>query len=447
MKMDREKDLVLVAQYVAGTATGEEVAALQSRLAEDSELRHEFLRYTHLDSALASAVPPLAQKPLDDEKVIAPPATAWRPARKWAAMAAAAVVVLGAVLATVWEKRGVELQVVASSGTHAARWPSGSAQKLGAIRISDGTMQVRLPSGVMLDLAAPVELKLHDAMHATLVAGSVTADVGEHGSGFTVDTPGTRVVDLGTRFGVGIAENGDTDVAVFQGKVKLLDGGNRTTELATLNQGDAVRVDRLAGTKNVSRVRRLARIAMLGDTLSTQRSAETSDLVTDISDNIDDSNFRGFYTIEPRAMSPGVRLYSTLGKPRWQPIPGQSFPSEMLGADVIGTFSPDRHDPDLRLKISVSRACSLFLMLDTRSPAPDWVRSGFTDTGIQLRSGPWSANPVVQDLTADQNGEIFVTYKVWKKTTPAAGIIELAGPFPTGNPRNRAMYGIAVKAL
>lgn len=48
-------------------------------------------------------------------------------------------------------------------------------------------------------------------------------------------------------------------------------------------------------------------------------------------------------------------------------------------------------------------------------------------------------------MTADENGDVYVTYSVWKKTQPAAGSVILGAPFPTGDPKFRAMYGIAIK--
>ena len=168
-------------------------------------------------------------------------------------------------------------------------------------------------------------------------------------------------------------------------------------------------------------------------------------LVTAITDNIEDSGFHSFYTIQRGVMKPGTRPYSTLGRPRWQPLPGEAFPKELIGADVIGTFSADRHQRDLRLGITVSRPCTVYVMLDTRGEVPDWVRRDFTDTGFKLRSGPWASNPVVQGMTADASGEIHVEYVLWKKAVTAPGTVTLGPPYPTGEAKRRAMYGVAVK--
>ena len=126
-------------------------------------------------------------------------------------------------------------------------------------------------------------------------------------------------------------------------------------------------------------------------------------------------------------------------------MPGEAFPAALEGADIIGTFSPDRNNPELQLTMRVSRPCTVFLMLDARAEVPDWVRRDFVEAGFQLRSGPWADNPVVQGMTADASGEIFVTYTVWKRSVPAASLVKLGPPYPEKDGRFRAMYGIAVK--
>jgi hypothetical protein len=93
----------------------------------------------------------------------------------------------------------------------------------------------------------------------------------------------------------------------------------------------------------------------------------------------------------------------------------------------------------------VSRPCTVYLMFDARAEVPDWVRSDFTEAAFGLRSGPWADNPVVKGMTADENGEIHVTYTVWKRDVPAPGLVKLGPPYPGDDGRYRAMYGIAVK--
>lgn len=432
MSTEREKDFDLVERYLSGRASAEEVKTLEGRLGADAELRREFLRYAHVDAALTTMVRPVAQQPLMAEK---PKKVVWRSqVVRWSA---AAVLMLASALA-LWMPRGVEMRVMAVSDDAASIWPKDSVMHLREVRLDHGSVQLQLHSGVKLDLHAPVHLRLADAMHATLLAGSVTADVGEFGKGFVIETSSARVVDLGTRFGVSLGAEGATDVAVFQGQVEV-SGTGQTAKPMLLSTGDAVRVHPSATP------RRLHCINTRGESFTVMTSPPPDALVTDISDNVDDGGTYAFYTLQTGQMRAGARPYSTLGKPRWQPMPGQAFPAALEGADIIGTFSPDRNDPDLQLTMHVSRPCTVFLMLDARAEVPDWVRRDFVEAGFNLRSGPWADNPVVQGMTADASGEIFVTYTVWKRSVPSAGLMKLGPPYPEKDGRFRAMYGIAVK--
>ncbi len=431
MNSEHEKDFDLIERYLTGRASAHEVKALEIRLSVDAELRQEFLRYAHVDAALKTMVRPAAQQPLAAPKAKTP---VWRAQTlRWAA---AAVFLLAGALA-LWMPRGVEVRVMAVSADAAAFWPQDSTQRLREVKLENGSVQLRLDSGVTLDLNAPVHLQLADAMHATLLAGSVTADVGDLGKGFVIETSSARVMDLGTRFGVSLGSSGETDVAVFQGKVEVF--GKTKSEPTSLIAGEAVRVHPSATP------RRLVCINTRGESFATLTPPPANALVTDVRDNVDDGGSYAFYTLQTRQMRSGARPYSTLGKPHWQAMPGEEFPTELIGADIVGTFSPDRNDPDLELTLSVSRPCTVFLMLDSRSEVPEWVKRDFTEAGFQLRSGPWAENPVVQGMTADESGEIHVTYHVWKRTVPAAGAIKLGPPYPEKDGRYRAMYGIAVK--
>ena len=432
MSTEREKDFDLVERYLSGRASAEETKVLEGRLGADAELRREFLRYAHVDAALTTMVRPVAQQPLTAEE---PKKVVWRSqVVRWAA---ASVLMLSGALA-LWMPRGVEVRVMAVSDDAASIWPKDSVKRMSEVKLDHGSVQLRLQSGVKLDLSAPVELRLADAMHATLLAGSVTADVGEFGKGFVIETSSARVVDLGTRFGVSLGAEGATDVAVFQGQVEV-SGTGQVSKPTRLSTGDAVRVHPSATP------RRLHCINTRGESFAVMTSPPPDALVTDITDNVDDGGSYAFYTLQTGQMRAGARPYSTLGKPRWQPMPGETFSTELEGADMVGTFSPDRNDPDIELTMRVSRPCTVYLMLDVRAEVPDWVRRDFVEAGFQLRSGPWADNPVVQGMTANASGEIFVTYTVWKRSVPAVGPVKLGAPYPEKDGRFRAMYGIAVK--
>lgn len=379
----REKELDLVARYLAGTAEEADVRALESLLLGDADLRREFLSYANIDAAIEASLRPIhASGAAPSVRKKASP----RPWRSVLLVAAAAVIIAGFAFAFWAAQAGVEVMVLASSGNQAERYPVGKAMKLRTVGLTDGSLQLRLISGVVLDLIAPLEVELVDGKRARLNRGSLTADVESSGVGFTIATASANIVDLGTRFGVSATPAGETDVAVFTGSVDIFDPADvgEKTKLATLLAGDAVTINSQA------RVRRQAAIATHGDSFFVLAAPPQDALITGIKDNIDEQGFRSFYSIQRGQMKPGVRAYSTLGRPRWDAMPGQDFPTELLGADVIGTFSSDRHERDLQLDIGVSKPCAVYLMLDARSPVPDWVQREFTATGIQLRAGPWA---------------------------------------------------------
>lgn len=55
---ENESPIELMRRYLDGTATAEETRALEALIVSDSNLRHEFLRYAHLDAALAANLRP-----------------------------------------------------------------------------------------------------------------------------------------------------------------------------------------------------------------------------------------------------------------------------------------------------------------------------------------------------------------------------------------------------
>ena len=77
-----------------------------------------------------------------------------------------------------------------------------------------------------------------------LAAGTLLARVPPPAKGFRIDTPTASVVDLGTQFGLVVAESGQTDVHVLQGRVEVGCGESVRERVAA---GHAVRVEAVGG--------------------------------------------------------------------------------------------------------------------------------------------------------------------------------------------------------
>lgn len=106
-----------------------------------------------------------------------------------------------------------------------------------------GKAEVTFDSGAAVLLEAPVRLKLlsKNRMH---LEGALTARVPESAHGFTVDTAHSKIVDLGTEFGV-FADAQKSRVLVRRGEVELHTlSAPRSSFKQRVNSGEGYQVDR-----------------------------------------------------------------------------------------------------------------------------------------------------------------------------------------------------------
>ncbi len=119
------------------------------------------------------------------------------------------------------------------------------AVSTGALRLSGGRLTLACLNGVTLHIEGPADLTFVSAEHLVCRRGNVRALVSEGAQGFTIETPGAAIVDLGTEFGVKVDETGRSQVVVYQGQAEasLLapDGSARHTQ--TLSAHQSVELD------------------------------------------------------------------------------------------------------------------------------------------------------------------------------------------------------------
>lgn len=167
-----------------------------------------------------------------------------------AAILCAAALVMMIVYVQVWEPRRVEMATVADAID--AEWSGWAAAEAGT-RIAANTEPIRLTRGIVklvtdhnveVVLEAPTEFQFVSYSEIALSYGKLFARVSEQGYGFSVATPNSRIVDLGTEFGVLSHIDGNTEVYMYKGKANLFAGQkseNKTAELLTA--GSARKVD------------------------------------------------------------------------------------------------------------------------------------------------------------------------------------------------------------
>jgi len=124
----------------------------------------------------------------------------------------------------------------------------------GVYSIDSGILSVQLPN-VTVDLIGPTTIELTNATQVLLRQGTLHALVQSGGEGFTVRTPGSVVVDLGTEFTVGYQQERGTEVNVSRGRVQasLLDRHGNSTKLQEVTDRRALHLsERQATVKEVN---------------------------------------------------------------------------------------------------------------------------------------------------------------------------------------------------
>jgi hypothetical protein len=208
-----------------------------------------------------------------------------------------------------------------------------------------------------------------------------------------------------------------------------------------LGEGEAVRFHKR------EKPRRLASL-LLSHSGSLPGEANQSSIIAGVSDNVVDVDFHRFYGVVPGGLVDGASAYTDNHKQCWRSLPGESFPAELQGAELIRPFQSDRHALDLMVTVVLSQPGIVYVMHDVRKPPPDWLAKDFAETDMRLRSGPWRPQgSVVRDVRPDESGNCFLQYSVWRKEVPVAGPVELGPPHLRGQGGPSAMYGIAVKPL
>ncbi len=89
------------------------------------------------------------------------------------------------------------------------------------IALAAGLAEVAFDDGARVILEGPAEFVVDDAGRGTLQHGRLSARVPKMAVGFAVQSPQAKVIDLGTEFGMCVAETGHTTVRVFDGRVRV----------------------------------------------------------------------------------------------------------------------------------------------------------------------------------------------------------------------------------
>ncbi len=218
-------------RYLDGRITGAEMSELNDLLEHDESVRSDFVDWLNLDAALAAM-----SQGWEAKEEIRPSVS--RPSWK-AALALAASVVLAAGLLWFWQDAKRTCAVVSErAGSNGLE--AGSRIRGERFELAEGTLKLLTRRGAELVIEAPAIFRFESPQRLRLEKGRLAADVPPAAKGFTVVTPDGDAVDLGTRFGVDVPAEGDSEIHVFEGEVIATGaGGDRS-----LRGGDALVMNR-----------------------------------------------------------------------------------------------------------------------------------------------------------------------------------------------------------
>ncbi|MEJ5258933.1 MAG: hypothetical protein WHS88_01960 [Anaerohalosphaeraceae bacterium] len=117
------------------------------------------------------------------------------------------------------------------------RIPAGSK----SIRLIRGIVKLKTDEGVELLLEGPMEFHFPTDSQLSMQYGKLLARVSAQGLGFSVNTPNSKIIDLGTEFAVLCHPNGDAEVHVYKGKTNLIAGRKENQKTSHLLSAGSAR--------------------------------------------------------------------------------------------------------------------------------------------------------------------------------------------------------------
>lgn len=123
------------------------------------------------------------------------------------------------------------------------RFAEGQRLPAATLQLERGLAVLRFDGGAAVVLEGPTQLQIESRGSARLASGRLTVRAPEEAAGFTVHTPASDVVDLGTEFAIKVDRSGATELHVLEGEVAYGKPGALQEESALLGAGKAVRFD------------------------------------------------------------------------------------------------------------------------------------------------------------------------------------------------------------
>lgn len=257
MKQEQRNQRVIeiTSAWLDGLAGDDELKELNELLHGDPEAcelylnlteAHAGLTHKHANSPLPEQIPQFTkiERAVTSKRALSPLAMA------------ALFTLLGLIAYFVYRPSPVQPELTAEGGIAVLSrlivsnqdipYTEGDTLNAGIFEIGTGLAQIEFFSGAGVIVEGPAKLKLESAWKAQCLAGRLQVSVPDAAHGFTIDTPQYRAVDLGTEFAIAVNADGQSEIHVVDGEVRLDDfAGN---ELRRLTTGNGIRSTDVGGS-------------------------------------------------------------------------------------------------------------------------------------------------------------------------------------------------------
>ncbi len=254
------------------TTTSADRARLASWLKESEAAREYYVRTMALSASLCDYANEMQSEAPDLAAKVVRPAT-WQ----WTigALAAAAAVALafwfgmkGPDVPTRSAVAAAEADdtIARLSGAKDVQW-EGDAASTGdemargqRLKFKSGVAEITFDSGARVTVEGPADLEITSAWEATLVHGTLRANVPPEAIGFRVSNHEVDVVDLGTEFTMVADANGGTEIFVIQGAVEVAARDASSREPVIMREKQARRFAKSGVSEVVDRDQKVSRM-------------------------------------------------------------------------------------------------------------------------------------------------------------------------------------------
>jgi hypothetical protein len=310
-----------------------------------------------------------------------------------------------------------------------------------------GVMNLFISSGVELLIEGPAEVEFTSLDRILVTEGKLAARVGPDAIGFRIDTPHANVIDRGTAFGISVDSTRQTDVMVYEGIVDLDVIGEHETPRRRLATGEALRVNTHG---DLSRIASVHGDEFLSPPQMRAAASRRQPVIQSVVDNIRQADIAKCNRVVAAGFDEDSQAYVDR-EHQWNGMTEKGVPQCLLGGDYVMTFNEDKTDTSFELTLHLAQPANVYLLIDDRVPAPDWLTRDFRDTGLDVGLDEVHKH-VNMELAVGPGQSLDQTYSVWHREVRDVSSVVLG---PLGREQftkparvvQRGMYGIVATGI